>query len=191
MKQRWDEHNKPSGLLNITINDIIFDTSDKVKHNILKVCNECSYNGFIKNKEFASLLNAKTGEPLEKCHLLEGKKDEVDISKWEMLLKNNQPFSLIIIHNHTIETLFSFDDLYTFISHISLRASIVTAGEFAYIIEKSEMSELNWELIEQEFINQFPGENHFKTDDEWDINKLADFWKIVLKEFHIDFRRWA
>lgn len=126
MKQRWEENSKPSGLLNITINDIIFNTSGKVKHNILKACNECSY-----------------------------------------------------------------DDLYTFVSHASLRASIVTVGEIAYLMEKLELSEFSWESIEQEFIEQFPGEDHFMTGYEWDINKLADFWATVLREFRIDLRRWA
>ena len=91
---------------------------------------------------------------------------------------------------HTIETLFSYDDLYTFISHRSLRASIVTVGEYAYIMEKLELLEYSWKIIEHEFINQFPGEDHFRTDNEWDINKIADFWVTILREFRIDFRRW-
>ena len=114
-----------------------------------------------------------------------------NISEWEYILNNEKPLSLIIIHNHTIETLFSFDDLYTFLFHESLKASIITVSDFAYILDKSESSKCNWESIEQEFKIQFPGEDYFKTDNEWDISKIADFWMTVLKKFHIELRRWA
>jgi len=191
MKQRWTNDNKPSGFVNISINDITYDASDSVKHNILKACNECSYNGFLKNNEFALLLSANTGEPYDSCCLLEGTQDEVDISEWVTLIETGQPLSLIIVHNHTIDVIFSFDDLYTFLSHTSLKASIVTVGEAAYILEKTETSICDWEIIEQSFTSHFPGADCFKTDSEWDINKFADYWTKVLSEFNIDLRRWS
>jgi hypothetical protein len=106
MKQRWSNRDAPAGLLNISISDITYGLSDDVKRNILKACNECALSGHTNDREYASLLNAETGMPLDGCHLLEGTENEVDINIWAETLENANPLSFIILHNHTKETHF-------------------------------------------------------------------------------------
>ena len=191
MKQRWTDRETPSGLLNLSVNDITYDSSRNVKRRILKACNECAYSGYNEDKEFATLLDAQAGKPLKGYHLLMGTQNEVDISSWSDIINNAIPLSLIVIHNHTIMAPFSLDDINTFLSHPSLKSAVVTVGEHAYYLEKKEDSVCDYDRFIQKAVKCFPGESHFKNKEKWDNNKVSAFLASIFSEFGIIYRRWS
>ena len=176
--------------MNISISDITYGLSDDVKQNILEACSECARSGYNRGIEFASLLDAITGKPLDGYSLLEGTPEEVDISGWTKTLEKAKPLSLIILHNHTIVTPFTRDDIYVFLSHPSIQSSIVTIEDWALYLEKTERSVCDYNLFMQEAKKNYPGKSLLMSDGKVDINKVVDFMISTFKNFEIVLRRW-
>jgi hypothetical protein len=147
---RWKDGETPGGFLNVSVDDVPLDLPVEAKRNILRACNECSLMGYKNDREYATLLDARTGEVVNGHRLLEGVRDQVDVSAWRETLDSAEPLSLISVHDHTNAAPFSFGDIEWFIGKSAVQTTVVTAGSCAYSLTKLSPDHGNYEM----FINQ-------------------------------------
>lgn len=185
---RWNENEAPRGILNVSIDEISLDLPAEAKQNILRACNECSLMGYNNDKEYATLLDAKTGEVVGGHKLLEGERDTVDVSAWSGDLEKAEPLSLIAIHNHTNISPHSFGDIDWFLKNPSVGSMIVTSGSKGYALSKTSpafVSSNDFSDAVGEYIRNMP------VSDASNLNRLLEAYISASKKFGLSMKEWG
>lgn len=145
--------------------------------------------GYVHGVEYAALLNANNGEtiPVKDVKMLRGEKSEVDVSGWMDFLAISKELSLIALHSHTNDTLFSLGDIKWFIENAAIATMIVVSGNKAYSLTKVTANHGSYDMFFKRIFDIL-NEEHILTIEDKSV--VIAIYTRAFEQFGIRIEEW-